>query len=279
MSSSWLAFSEFGEIRRDRHPFGGQADRRLHHLLERHRAVFFQRQRQAGDRPRHADGHAAVARQLAVGLAGGVQKHVAAGAARRLLAVVDRHRLAGRRMHDHEAAAAEIAGLRQRHGEREADRHGGVDRIAAGFEHVHADLGGQRLLARHHAVFRPDRVDPVHARKDRRVLREGRAGERSEEREGSKAAEHGFVLPEGSERSPDGAAAKSGSFDRIPDFIRATRVTSPLRGGRDRRQPVREGGCGACDERTPSRESGLRLGFPCLPARGRLCAPNRPAAF
>ena len=42
---------------------------------------------------------------------------------------------------------------------------------------------------------------------------------------------------------------------RDPLFGPSRRVTSPLRGGRDRRQPVREGGCGAWDERTPSRES------------------------
>jgi len=45
------------------------------------------------------------------------------------------------------------------------------------------------------------------------------------------------------------------------------RVTSPSRGGRDRPTAGPGGDCGAGRKRTPSRESGLRLGFSCLPAR------------
>jgi hypothetical protein len=82
-------------------------------------------------------------------------------------------------MHDHEAAAAQIAGLRQRHREREADRHGSVDRVAAAFQDIDADRGGDRLLARHHARCGPDRMDPVPVGIDRSVLREGAgAGQR-----------------------------------------------------------------------------------------------------
>jgi hypothetical protein len=55
-------------------------------------------------------------------------------------------------MHQHEAAAAEIAGLRMRDREREADCDRGIDRVAAAFQNLHAHAGGAFLLARHHAV-------------------------------------------------------------------------------------------------------------------------------
>ena len=48
---------------------------------------------------------------------------------------------------DHEAAAADVARVGQRHRQREADGHGRVDRVAALAQHVHADVGGERALA------------------------------------------------------------------------------------------------------------------------------------
>ena len=50
-------------------------------------------------------------------------------------------------MHQHEAAAADIAGLRMRHREREADRDRGVDCIAAGFENIDPHMGRALFLA------------------------------------------------------------------------------------------------------------------------------------
>ena len=52
----------------------------------------------------------------------------------------------------HEAAAADIAGARIGHRQREADRDRGVDRVAALLQDVDADAGGERLLRHHHAV-------------------------------------------------------------------------------------------------------------------------------
>jgi hypothetical protein len=43
-----------------------------------------------------------------------------------------------------------------RNGQREADGHGGVDGVAAGFEHSDADVGGKRFLRNHHAFARVD---------------------------------------------------------------------------------------------------------------------------
>ena len=55
-------------------------------------------------------------------------------------------------MHQHEAAAADIAGLRMRHRQREADRDRGIDRVAALPQDLHADARRVLLLRRHHAV-------------------------------------------------------------------------------------------------------------------------------
>ena len=98
----------------------------------------------------------------------GIQEHVARRLPRRLLAVVDGDRLAGLRdVDEHEAAAAEIAGLRQRHREREADRDRRIDGVAAALQDIDADIGRERLLARHHPVRGVDRMHPVHVRVDR----------------------------------------------------------------------------------------------------------------
>ena len=85
----------------------------------------------------------------------GPRKMSERAAAGRRLAIVDGDVLvAVGEMHHHEAAAADVAGLGQGHREREADRDGRVDRVAAAREHVEADLGRPPLLAHHHAVRR-----------------------------------------------------------------------------------------------------------------------------
>ncbi len=78
-------------------------------------------------------------------------------------------------MDHHEAAAAEIAGFRIGHGQREADRYRGVDRIAAALEDVDADARRAPLLRHHHAVARDLRL----RRRDGGRLRlgEGRCAE------------------------------------------------------------------------------------------------------
>ncbi len=53
---------------------------------------------------------------------------------------------------DDEAAAANVAGVGQHHLEGEADRHGGIDGVAAQLQDVHADLRGQWMRRNDHGV-------------------------------------------------------------------------------------------------------------------------------
>ena len=82
-------------------------------------------------------------RNIVLGRGGGRGLAVVDGDGAVLLRLVDQH----------EAAAAEVAGPRQRHGQREADGDRRVDGVAAAPEDVEADAAGARLLARHHAVL------------------------------------------------------------------------------------------------------------------------------
>ena len=61
-------------------------------------------------------------------------------------------------MDHHEAAAADIAGARIGHRQREADRDRGIHRVAAALQNVDADARRQRLLRHHHAVLGDDRL-------------------------------------------------------------------------------------------------------------------------
>ncbi len=81
-------------------------------------------------------------------------------------------------MHQHEAAAADIAGLRMRHREREADRDRGIDCVAAGFENLHAHVGRALFLARHHAVLRQNGEEARRIGEDRRLRGRGGLGVR-----------------------------------------------------------------------------------------------------
>ena len=56
-------------------------------------------------------------------------------------------------VHQHEPAAADIAGAGQGDSQRKADGDGGIDSIAAPFENVQADLAGGGLLRDHHTVL------------------------------------------------------------------------------------------------------------------------------
>ena len=128
------ARQRIGEIVLDREALARQRDRGRDQLRERElaRAVLLMRERQPRDRAGHADAERRIARLLRIGFALLVEEHVARHRGGRGLAIVDRDRLVARgEMHQHEAAAADIAGLRMRHGEREADRDRGIDRVAA----------------------------------------------------------------------------------------------------------------------------------------------------
>ena len=79
-------------------------------------------------------------------------------------------------MYQHEAAAADIAGLRMRDGEREADRDCGIDRVSARLQNFSAHTGRALLLARHHAVLRHDREEACRAGEDRGLRGRGGLG-------------------------------------------------------------------------------------------------------
>ena len=86
---------------------------------------------------------------------------------RRRLAIIDGDRLAALgEVHEHEAAAAEIARPRQRHGQGEADRHGRIDGVAAALEDRDADARRLRLLGGDHAVRSGDRQEARRIRQD-----------------------------------------------------------------------------------------------------------------
>ena len=96
-------------------------------------------------------------------------------------------------MDQHEAAAAEVAGARQRHREREADRDRGVDRVAAEPQHVETDPRGGRLLADHHSMRRDDRPGGCEIGDERRGV--GAGDRRSKEkREGEAERSQGSFL-------------------------------------------------------------------------------------
>ena len=150
-----------GHVVGDDEAVARQLDRRLDDLRQREiaGAVFFQRQRQSGDRAGHADAERGIARFVRIGFAVRAEIHVARGSRRRGLAIVDRDvfiSLGG--MNHHETAAADISGARIGHGQRKAGRDRGIDRIAALPQDVGAELRGDLLLRHHHAVFGGNRA-------------------------------------------------------------------------------------------------------------------------
>ena len=123
---------------------------------------FCMRQRKPGDRAGHADGKPGVARLCRIGIALRVEEHGRRGGRRRGLAIVDGDvAVAVGEMDHHEAAAADIAGARIGDRERKADRHRGIDRVAAAVEDLDADAGGALLLRHHHAVVGEDAARPA----------------------------------------------------------------------------------------------------------------------
>ena len=144
------------------------------------RAVFAPGELKPRDRAGHADGEAGKARLEWIGLAVSVEKDVFGRPCGRRLAIVDRGRLIEIGAVDqHEAAAAKIAGARQGDREREADRNGRVDRVAAEPQHLDADARGPRLLAHHHPVLGDDRQRGGESGNDRRRIGDRRAGRKA----------------------------------------------------------------------------------------------------
>ena len=96
-----------------------------------------------------------MARQAPVGrLAAGVEVHVARGARRRGLAVVERVYRPVPEADHHEATAAEVAGLGMHHCEREAHGDRRVHRVSSLVQDVQAHVARQRVNDRVHPVRR-----------------------------------------------------------------------------------------------------------------------------
>jgi hypothetical protein len=109
------------------------------------------------DRTRHADRAVAVQAHAGHDLARLVEIHVAGGGERRALAIVEEIRLTAR-IDRHEPAAADVARLGIRDGQRERDCDRGVDRIAALFEDLFRGVravlvgDGDRRTGQHHGL-------------------------------------------------------------------------------------------------------------------------------
>ena len=151
----------------------GQLDRRRDQFRALHGAVLLPGVFHARNGAGHADGEVPLGGQALDDVAVLVEVHVGGGALGRRLAEIEEGLAAVGKLDGHEAAAAEIAGRRIDHGERIADRHRRVDRVAAALEHIHAHHRGQVLGGNHHPVFGGDRR---HGR--RAAGREGRDADR-----------------------------------------------------------------------------------------------------
>ena len=129
------------------------ADRRRQQLRARQRAVFLARIFQAGHGTRHAHREIAVGARALDNVTVFIEIHVRSCGQRRLLAEVQKGLAAVGQLQGHETATAKIARRRIYHGQCITHRHRCIHRIAAGLQHIHADMRRQVLRRHHHAVF------------------------------------------------------------------------------------------------------------------------------
>ena len=126
----------------------GQANRRRQGATERQAPIIRGDVNQRRHLPRDAGGQGAGERQIRHHVTVVVEKHVPGGGKRRPLAPVH-HDLEAviAPVQQPEAAAAETGAVGFHHGQRGADRHRGIEGIAARGEDVHAGPGGERMGA------------------------------------------------------------------------------------------------------------------------------------
>lgn len=122
-----------------------QLDSRLHHLVQRHRAVFLQRQREARNGARRAGGEMRGQRFFAVRVTLVVEEHIAGRLGRRHLAEVNGRRFAVFSAQHHKAAAAQVPRLRMRYRQRIADGDSCIHRVTALPENIDAHFCCQRI--------------------------------------------------------------------------------------------------------------------------------------
>ena len=156
-----VGFQVIGQRIVDREALFGQLNRRANHFVERHRAVFLQRQGEAGHGTRRTGSQMRGQRFLTVRVALVVEKHIAGSLFRRHLAEVDRRGITVFGTQHHKAAAADITGLRMGNRQRVAHRHGGIHRVAALTQNIHADLRCQRVHRGHHPLLSADRMKNI----------------------------------------------------------------------------------------------------------------------
>ena len=121
-------------------PVGSEPNRRNDDVTESELPVLALRICEAGNRPWHTGRERADAAEVGDGFAVGPQEHVARRECGRHFAVVDRRRAAVGESNHHQAATAQVAGLRMRHGQGEPDGDRGVDGVAALPEDVEPGL-------------------------------------------------------------------------------------------------------------------------------------------
>jgi len=131
-------------------PFAGQPDCGRHQCRPRLRTVLTPGEMQARDGARHAHGPVPLVVRLAI-VAAVTQPHLRVRAGGCRLAKIIGHRFApGRAIHE-KPAATDIAGRRMRHGQGERRGDSGVDRVAAGADHLEACRRGEIALRDHQA--------------------------------------------------------------------------------------------------------------------------------
>src|SRR5690606_231697 len=175
------------------------------------------REREAGDRAGHAHRQVAVVVDARGVLARRVQEHLRVRAERRLLAEVEARGAAVREADHDESAAADVAGRGVRDGEREAGRDRGVQRVAAGGEHLLADAAGDLRRGDDHAAGRAD------GRGGR--VRRGTGGRRRLWRAAAAGRERERGQQSRREQARGGAAGRSGLEHRATPFRFSSRAS------------------------------------------------------
>ena len=119
--------------------------------------VFRARELKSRDRARHPDREIAAAAARRDRIAVRIEVHGGRRRGGRGLAEIDEGGAPVMEANGHEPAAAKIAGLGKGDRQRIADGNGGIDRIAAGLEHVDPGLGRQPVGADDHAMLGSNR--------------------------------------------------------------------------------------------------------------------------
>jgi len=189
-----LGLEHARQIVADDEALPGQADGRRQQRAQGQGSPAVAGMEQAGDTAGYAHRQVGVEGTARHHLAGGIQVHVAAGTTRRHLTEIEGHLAArGRLVHQHEAAAAQVAGTGIDHGQGKADGHRRIHRIAALLQDVHAHPAGQPMIGCHHALPGRDRMEDllVQVVADRRSLAPGQ--QRHQQQEAEQAAEGGHA--------------------------------------------------------------------------------------